>query len=128
MKFQDVITKTVQILEAPGDPMDLSADPMAEPASVDPAAEFSAGPETALPGEEEIDVSNINEGKLALIELARKAFLAGLYYTSSDVNDMFQEPGDYGIVTTSVDHDNMLDIQGILNYLVRDFYPDTDID
>lgn len=122
MKFQSIVDKTVHILEqAPGE-LETPGDDLA-------ATPVSVGDDSALPADQpSIDVSQINEGKIALLELARKAFLAGLYQTSSDVDSIFQDPGDYGVVTSTVTQDNAINVQDILNYIVRDFYPDTDID
>jgi hypothetical protein len=120
MKFRDIVDKTVQILEQAPEELGL---PPEETPGMEPIE-----PGSALPVEPEVDPSQINEGKLALIELARKAFLSGLYFTSSSVEEIFQDPADYGVITSKADPNNMTDIQDILNYLVRDFYPDTDID
>jgi hypothetical protein len=32
------------------------------------------------------------------------------------------------VITSIVSQDNAMNVQDILNYIVRDFYPDTDID
>ena len=123
-RFEDVIYSTVRILEqAPEDPALAAPSPGGDLGAVPVPVE----PNSALPGEED-NTGEICEGKSALIELARKSFLAGLYHTSSDKNEMFQEPGDYGIVSNVTNDDNIIQIEDILNYIVRDFYPDTDIE
>ena len=125
MKFQTIVDKTVHILEQAPDELAPSMDTPPEGAGTAPVPVDDG---SALPTEPDVDASQINEGKVALLELARKAFLAGLYYTSSEVDNMFRDPGDYGIITSVVTQESALNVQDVLNYIVRDFYPDTDID
>ena len=125
MKFQTIVDKTVHILEQAPDELAPPMDPSPEGAGTAPVPVDDG---SALPAEPEIDAGQINEGKIALLELARKAFLAGLYQTSSNVSGIFRDPGDYGVITSIVSQDNAMNVQDILNYIVSDFYPDTDIE
>ena len=109
-KFLDLISKTSEIIEE----QEAAVDPAMDPAMMAPAP--ASGPisdaenETPDPSEPDEDATTV-----ALVALAREAFLYGLYTTRDQIDDV-----DFAKLTTMVTPQNADEMKALLERMIRD--------